>query len=872
MSHQSRYLPRNASCISLGLKPMNMCDACKVKHDASTEGRKSRSKKLCARPWSKDMSSGLHHSQTISKHKLVLDNLSKLGYRVDCTLTQDVKSRLYKKEDRTTQLKNVQSTISALGKKNSVVPKTKIKFSPKELYGEKTIVSMESDTSSLESTEIVDSSDSESCRSEGGHNAKSPEPTNPSCSHHKTSSTAENGCCPTHHPQASSEMEKVPSPTRQHPQPTQTKKGSYQFVPESHTVVCKAWHERYKRESCKLREVKKNLTRRRYHGTKKGRRLYGAAYSIAPNFSQDKLQTVGSLFLAGALVDAGLDVDITKVQGCTPGRATMNSIVADTAVDRLLDISTKIEENPCCYIICDKANSDKAGAKSATFPKMLAFVDKTSRTINEFLLDCDATGSSTEEAAEGILHSLDKLGFKFNFVLSGQATDSGGGGTLYALKEALREKGLVAEGYRVVSCSLHNVQTCLRQCVQKVYGEGGMIEKQNGKVEYKKNAMQLLNGLYNLFTYLDVEEIKEMWRVTCEDLGVDEKFTKLTNPVVTRWWLIGVTASEVNKHWRIWERMMAGLIKMPKAKTAQGTKSTAIQDIAAANKNLMGMNEIRADVKFIAHLHDFFVFPHFEHLQKGDPLTGEVPGYQGRMMTLRYFIMYEDLRKCEQGKWQSENKFASFASFIGDNLLPEEKERCTVKANHAFRIMRSFLVKHFDPWANEHLPYCLFAPEVAVARTAANFLLGRPPLWSQGTNELTSDTCCESEFHQKRKINLREFELFLCERCSTRTTIQQQSLLTQNQTVIGRIANGENLWAQENLPEDLNLFREHYILKLSAQPTVTHMIERAVKRANNCYVQNRSEKMRSVFVTAYTETIKHGSLKKKNKKEQWVEV
>ena len=146
-------------------------------------------------------------------------------------------------------------------KKESVVPKTKIRFSRYEIYGEKTIVSLESDTSSLQSRESVDSNDSESCQSRGGHNAKSPAPTTPSI--HTTSSTtsateqrSEKGCCPTHHPQAS-EMEIVPSPTQQHPQLSQTlKKGSYQFVPESHTVV-KAWHERYKIESCKLQQVKK---------------------------------------------------------------------------------------------------------------------------------------------------------------------------------------------------------------------------------------------------------------------------------------------------------------------------------------------------------------------------------------------------------------------------------------------------------------------------------------------------------------------------------------------------------------------------------------------------------------------------------------
>ena len=109
---------------------------------------------------------------------------------------------------------------------------------------------------------------------------------------------------------------------------------------------------------------------------------------------------------------------------------------------------------------------------------------------------------------------------------------------MHALKKALDDKGVIADGYRVVSCSLHNLQTCLRQVIQKVYGEGGMIETNfSGKKvkDYKKKMMQLLNGLYNIFTYIDIEEMRKIWKVACEDLGVDIKFMKLTNPVVKRW-------------------------------------------------------------------------------------------------------------------------------------------------------------------------------------------------------------------------------------------------------------------------------------------------------------------------------------------------
>ena len=79
----------------------------------------------------------------------------------------------------------------------------------------------------------------------------------------------------------------------------------------------------------------------------------------------------------------------------------------------------------------------------------------------------------------------------------GQCTDSGGGGTLFSLARKLRElnlPGMSAE-YHVGSCSLHNLQTALRNAIIEVFGEGGQ-ESETGA--YKKNAMQLMHGMYNI--------------------------------------------------------------------------------------------------------------------------------------------------------------------------------------------------------------------------------------------------------------------------------------------------------------------------------------------------------------------------------------
>lgn len=49
------------------------------------------------------------------------------------------------------------------------------------------------------------------------------------------------------------------------------------------------------------------------------------------------------------------------------------------------------------------------------------------------------------------------------------------------------------------------------------------------------------------------------------------------------------------------------------------------------------------------------MFTHFDFLQKGDPVTKNVPGYQARLITVSYFIMREQLKSYMDGKWKMEN-------------------------------------------------------------------------------------------------------------------------------------------------------------------------------------------------------------------------
>ena len=62
--------------------------------------------------------------------------------------------------------------------------------------------------------------------------------------------------------------------------------------------------------------------------------------------------------------------------------------------------------------------------------------------------------------------------------------------------------------YLISSCTLHNIQTALRNAVVNVLGEGGTDD--NG--EYRMNVMQLLHGAYNIQNWHEGDELREIWK------------------------------------------------------------------------------------------------------------------------------------------------------------------------------------------------------------------------------------------------------------------------------------------------------------------------------------------------------------------------
>ena len=331
------------------------------------------------------------------------------------------------------------------------------------------------------------------------------------------------------------------------------------------------------------------------------------------------------------------------------------------------------------------------------------------------------------------------------------------GGTLESLARELRALRVTVEAdYRVGSCALHNIQTCLRNTIQDVFGEGGKDINGNFKV----NAMQLLHGLYNLVNYIKNDVLKRMWEEACVRTGKKKKYHVMSAPILTRWWYVGKQACEVEEDWSEWQIVMEFILKT--CHLGNSGTTSAIKDIAKANHGIMKVTEITLDVTIIKCIHKVWVFPHFKFVQGGDPLTGDVAGYQARLMLLRFYLLWEDLDALLNDGWKQNEEFKTVVSEAADNLKEKSKE----KIEHMLRICLLYLEKHFKQWCNEHLPFGLFA-ESDSARVVARIILDHPPL---------SEPATFKSHHHDRVINLVKFDALVWKRWVKKEEVRVQKL------------------------------------------------------------------------------------------------
>ena len=112
-------------------------------------------------------------------------------------------------------------------------------------------------------------------------------------------------------------------------------------------------------------------------------------------------------------------------------------------------------------------------------------------------------------------------------------------------------------------------------------------------------------------------------------------------------------------------------------------------------------------------------------------------------------------------KWEveRERRLENIVYYNLNNLDCESQQVQDKKCAHTFNIMLASIHKHFDPWANIHLPLSLLS-EQPISQAVASFLLNAPH----------NPVIYESQMHG-RNIDVKIFHLFLSQLCTTISNI-----------------------------------------------------------------------------------------------------
>ena len=359
---------------------------------------------------------------------------------------------------------------------------------------------------------------------------------------------------------------------------------------------------------------------------------------------------------------------------------------------------------------------------------------------------------------------MKKLGGSQTHILfHGCTTDSGGGGTGESLHMYMQDLNLCVEddSYLVGFCCLHTLQLTLSNAMAEVIGKGGLDER---------NATQVIHAFYDLQEAMEFGLWEMYWKKTEVELGITSadktRVKKLAAPTLTRWWTVGEAAKIILKHLPI-------LLEIARRVRNANPSNTKLNKIASGLLSLMDEPIIVSDIKLISSFHEAFLNHHFHWLQNGDEGIGGTPGYLGRHMLVRYFLMHSDLKKMVDDGWKTKvgKEMQPFLNSLEEEGLnkpipsPEDPTKTTLdryfqskKANMFFKTSLEILQKHYEDAFCKRLLFLALYGEQCSSQIVARALLLKNHFF------LGEDDTVVSKAQRGRTIDISAFSTFIRER------------------------------------------------------------------------------------------------------------
>ena len=558
------------------------------------------------------------------------------------------------------------------------------------------------------------------------------------------------------------------------------KSGGHSFsvrLPPTHDVVTISRLNRLTKQEQIVKNIKSCFQNKKFVGaTPFMKSLLATALSNAAAFPLSQAAHTIPLVVAAFLEGHGiLDKSDTELYSRSfPSDTWLRELLFDHGAQCTYDLGERLKGQKV-FLACDKGSKKGVGH----FVKVFSYWCEESMRVIKQVGDIDGSEGTTDECAKAIVATLMKFRVE---ELQGQTTDSGGGGVLDTLADALKLHNVCPLfGYLVGACTIHCFQLSLGNPITKCIGIGGLGQR---------NVMQLLHSVYYLQDCMDLEtwtslvqqatgflnahyykkdsvpyegesgvwvvktqeytkhpdeEFRESWEkiqtFRAFPVPTDEQLMKPTLkfqcPVLTRWETVGKGATI------LWENYP--LIFVISQFTCNWKKTSNKYNTAASNlQSLLLEEDIFSDLALIYDYHKNYMEGHFDWLQQCTDMT-QVPGFQTHNVLGRYYFMMEDLKRLKASIEIEASSDCDVLENFKDTLTllkPASKELQVKKAKLFFVIGGDAITDHFDRWRGHLLPAAVVS-EGPMAMAVACILKGRKELPTGVSNT------CVSHVHRR---------------------------------------------------------------------------------------------------------------------------
>ena len=161
--------------------------------------------------------------------------------------------------------------------------------------------------------------------------------------------------------------------------------------------------------------------------------MLGYTASMVTQCGYSGSATVIPFIVANLLSNAGIQFDLDQLIASLSSPQEIQSLVTEYEVDTSILTLESINQNPHVYIAMDKWNTKR----NKNLAKFSCWFDVRKNKVETSLLDVDCVGEDTVDIFQDLKYSIQRFVApnmtEETFTFCGQCTDSGGGGTMFAL-------------------------------------------------------------------------------------------------------------------------------------------------------------------------------------------------------------------------------------------------------------------------------------------------------------------------------------------------------------------------------------------------------------------------------------------------------